>query len=68
MLETTSERLAVRPARAAEMADISRSVIYQEMAAGRLAYVIVGSSKRVLVDDLDAWLRARRVAALEPLP
>ena len=66
-MTSSSERIAVRPTRAAELTDTSRSVIYQEMSAGRLPFVEIGRSRRILVSDLVAWLsRNRQAAADEP--
>lgn len=59
-------QLAVRPARAAEISETSRSTIYAEMAAGRLPYLQIGRSRRILITDLEDWLRRHRVAPAAP--
>jgi hypothetical protein len=40
--------------------DIGRTMAYVEMAAGRLRYCKVGRSRRVRVDDAEAWSLSTR--------
>ena len=61
-----SGRIALRVSSAAEVSDVSRTVLYGAMQAGELAYVQIGKSRRILAADLEAWLRRHRVAANEP--
>lgn len=49
-------RLLVRPERAADMLDISRSMVYRLIAEGRLPSVLIGKSRRVPVDELRRWI------------
>lgn len=37
----------------------SRSKMYEEMKAGRLKYVKIGSSRRLEYDELDRWFDAK---------
>jgi excisionase family DNA binding protein len=61
-IEVHPERLAVSVNQAAEAAGISRSSLYEEMAAGRLKFAKVGARRVILVDDLREWLASLRVA------
>jgi len=54
--------LALSVEQAAEAAGVSRSLLYQEMRAGRLKYVKIGARRVILVDDLRDWLLSLRVA------
>ncbi|HEV2066685.1 MAG TPA: helix-turn-helix domain-containing protein [Thermomicrobiales bacterium] len=49
-------RLLVRPERAADMLDISRSMVYRLIAEGRLPSVLIDRSRRVPVDALRRWI------------
>ena len=53
------ERLLLRPTEAAEMLGISRSKIYELLAAGSLPVVRVGNSVRVPAEVLHQWLQQR---------
>ena len=55
------DRLLLRPAEAAEAIGIGRSKIYQLLASGELPSIRVGSSVRVPVDALRAWIE-RQIA------
>lgn len=61
-----SGRIALRVSSAAEVSDVSRTMLYGAMQAGELPYVQIGKSRRILVADLEQWLRRHRVAADEP--
>jgi excisionase family DNA binding protein len=50
-------QLLISPARAAQMLDVSRTTIYNLMRSGSLAYVLVGSDRRIPATEL------QRVAA-----
>lgn len=50
--------LAYSMAEAAEMAGVSRSQLYEEAAAGRLATRKVGRRRIILAVDFAAWLDA----------
>lgn len=57
--------VAVRPARAAELLDVSRATIYNLMARGELPSFHVGQSRRILLADIEAYIaqqQAREVA------
>jgi excisionase family DNA binding protein len=56
------EKLLLRPVEAAEAIGIGRSKVYELLAAGELPSVRVGSSVRVPVDALRAWI-ARQLEA-----
>jgi excisionase family DNA binding protein len=51
-------QLGFRPLGAAEVAGVSRTVLYQEIAAGRLRARKVGTATVILADDLRAWLES----------
>jgi excisionase family DNA binding protein len=53
------ERLLLRPAEAAETLGISRSRLYQLLAAGHLPVIRVGQSMRVPVQELERWVAAQ---------
>jgi excisionase family DNA binding protein len=55
-----TDRLLVRPTKAAQLADISRSVAYELIAQGVWPSVRVGRSLRVPVKDLLAWVEANK--------
>jgi excisionase family DNA binding protein len=50
------ERLLLRPIEAAEAIGVGRSKIYELLASGELPSIRVGSSVRVPVDALRAWI------------
>jgi excisionase family DNA binding protein len=52
--------LALGVAEAARQAGVSRSFLYEQMTAGRLAFVKAGKRRLVLVEDLRAWLSSLR--------
>ena len=56
-----TEQLAVSVPEAAQAAGVSRSCLYEEMQAGRLKYVKVGTRRLTLVEDLRRWLLLQRV-------
>ena len=62
---TPPAKLAVSIEEAAEISSIGRSTLYELMAAGRLAFVKLGSRRLILVADLQALLAAHRAV---PLP
>ena len=51
------ERLLLRPTEAAEAIGIGRSKVYELLARGELPSVKIGSSVRVPLDELRAWVR-----------
>jgi excisionase family DNA binding protein len=53
-----NEPLAVSIGEAARLAGVSRSTLYAEMIAGRLAYAKVGKRRVIPVEALTAWLQA----------
>jgi excisionase family DNA binding protein len=56
--------ILVRPTKAAQLADISRSVAYELIAQGVWPSVRVGRSLRVPVKDLLAWIEANKRPAV----
>jgi excisionase family DNA binding protein len=54
------EPILLRPAKAAQLADISRSVAYDLIARGEWPAVRVGRSLRVPVKDLMAWIETNK--------
>jgi len=59
-ISDSCDALAVSVSKAAAMAAISRSMIYEAMRAGGLQYLKIGSRRVILVDDLRGWLVALR--------
>jgi hypothetical protein len=59
----TLEPLAVSVAQGAEAAGVSRSVLYQEMATGRLRFAKIGARRIIILEDLRVWLISHRVAS-----
>ena len=55
------ETLSVRPAQAAAMSGLSRSLLYEAMATGELPSIRVRAARLILVDDLRAWLESHRI-------
>jgi excisionase family DNA binding protein len=58
------DRLLLRPAEAAEAIGIGRSKVYELLARGDLPSIRIGSSVRVPLDALRAWI-ARQLADSE---
>jgi excisionase family DNA binding protein len=56
---TEPERLLVRPAKVAELLDVSRSSVYELIAAGVIPSIKLGKSIRVPLDKLKAFLDSR---------
>jgi excisionase family DNA binding protein len=52
--------LALSIRQACAVAGVSRSTLYEEIAAGRLKSVRIGARRLILVEDLRDWLRAHR--------
>ena len=50
------DRLLLRPVEAAEAIGIGRSKVYELLASGELPSIRVGSSVRVPVEALRAWI------------
>ncbi len=61
------EQLLLRPTKAADVLDLSRSTIYEMMAAGILPSVKVGKARRIPMAALRAWVEAQQ-AAQQPEP
>ena len=53
-----SLRAAERPEEFAQSNSISRAKVYQEIAAGRLRAVKVGTATLILAEDGDAWRKS----------
>lgn len=56
------DRLLCKPKEAAVTIAVSRSVVYELMAAGELESVTIGRSRRIPVDSLRAFVEKRRQA------
>ena len=59
------DKLLLRPVEAAEAIGIGRSKVYELIARGELPSVRIGSSVRVPVDALRAWI-TRQLEAARP--
>ena len=53
------ESLLYTPAEAARALKMSRSKVYQMIRAGEIPSVKIGDSRRVPVNELNAWISAR---------
>ena len=53
------EKLLLRPTEAAEAIGVGRSKVYELLAAGELPSIRIGSSVRVPIDALRAWIAQR---------
>jgi excisionase family DNA binding protein len=60
---TTSERLLLRPAEAAEVLGIGRATLYALVLDGSIPSVRIGRSRRISVEALRRWVEAREAAA-----
>lgn len=63
MITVNNKLLTIR--QACEEYAMSRSSLYREIDAGRLALRKIGKSSRIARDDLDAWLAALPVVQKE---
>ena len=59
------EKLLLTPEEAAEVLAIGRSAVYELMGSGRLESVRIGTSRRVPVQSLDAFVERLRHEAEE---
>lgn len=57
------EKLAYSVEEVAEATGLSRSLLYDEMGAGRLGYIKVGRRRIITCQQLEAFLSAAEVAA-----
>jgi excisionase family DNA binding protein len=57
------QKLALRPAQVAVMLEISRSKTYELISRGEIPSIRIGSSVRVPVGALQAWVERRLAAA-----
>lgn len=64
MPEDRMEKLALRPTEVGEALGVGRSKVYELLASGELPSIRVGSSVRVPVDALRAWI-ARQLSLRE---
>ncbi len=55
-LEAVIRRL-ISPSNAARQLDVSRSMIYKLMKAGKLPYVLVGADKRIPAEEVERIAR-----------
>ena len=60
--------LALSIRQACAVAGVSRSTLYEEIAAGRLKSIRIGARRLILVEDLRDWLRAHREVGLPSSP
>jgi len=66
-MNVTMENLLLRPAEAAEVLSISRSKVYELIAAGVLPYVRVGGSVRLPAQQLRVWIEKQIITdGVEP--
>jgi excisionase family DNA binding protein len=63
MGEAMPEKLAYSIEEVAEMTGLSRSLLYDEMNAGRLDYIKVGRRRAITRDQVDAFLNAAKQVA-----
>jgi excisionase family DNA binding protein len=61
--ETTAPRLAYGIADAVQATSVGRSLLYEEIRAGKLKTFKVGSRTLIAADDLTAWLAVYRSAS-----
>lgn len=54
-----TDRLMLRPAEAGDAIGVSRSKVYELIAAGKIPSVRVGGCVRVPVDALKAWITSQ---------
>jgi excisionase family DNA binding protein len=59
------EKLLLRPIEAAEAVGIGRSKVYELLASGELPSIRIGTSIRVPVDALRAWIARQIVERAE---
>ena len=59
------EKMLLRPVEAAELIGVGRSKLYQLLASGDLPSIRIGSSVRVPVDALRAWIARQTVERTE---
>jgi excisionase family DNA binding protein len=64
-MTTTTDPIALSIAEAAACAGLSRSLLYERIAAGELPIAHVGRRTLILVDDLRAFLERHRVGQEE---
>jgi excisionase family DNA binding protein len=67
----TEDRLLLRVEEAAEMIGVSRARLYELLAAGEIASIKIGASRRVATSDLVRFvnrLRAEQGATTVPAP
>jgi excisionase family DNA binding protein len=62
-------RILYRPTEAAETLGLSRTRLYQLLAAGEIGSVKIGTSRRIPAADLEAFVNRKRQepAAVQPL-
>jgi excisionase family DNA binding protein len=60
------DRLLLRPIEAAEAIGVGRSRIYELLASGELPSIRIGSSVRVPIDRLRAWIDRKAIEGGEP--
>jgi hypothetical protein len=61
-----AERIAFSVNELATAARVGRTLLYEEMKAGRLKAHKIGSRTVILVQDAEAWIRSRPVSATIP--
>jgi excisionase family DNA binding protein len=62
-LEHSPTKLAFGIAEAVQATNVGRSLLYEEIRAGKLKTFKVGNRTLIATDDLKAWLAAYRTAA-----
>jgi len=53
-------KVAVRPETAALMLEVGRDKVFQLMASGELPSFKIGGSRRIAVEDIEAYVRSLR--------
>jgi excisionase family DNA binding protein len=58
-------RLLLRVSEAAEALGLSRSTVYELIAAGEITPIRIGAAVRIPVTELEQWVAARRETRVE---
>lgn len=59
----SSSKLAYSIEEVAELTGLSRSLLYDEMAAGRLSFIKVGRRRIITAEQVERFLNGQEVAA-----
>lgn len=61
--EDVEERLLIDPREAAKRLSLGRTTVYELLQRGELESISVGRARRIPMDAIEEWLRAKRAAA-----